>query len=548
MRDNTSRRLRAGAGCLLVVALSTIGCDKTTTPAPIPATSSVPIPPSGPLEKLEAPAEVVAFGGVSKTSAWLQRLGALLAKAKVPLDARVIQSTIKHELGLRSAAAVDLEKPLRVALVTGEGTAIDTIVMVGLRSEEQLVTALPENRQFDTEAGLWTYGGQDARYLLLFGKVAAIARRPGLLQRHRDFLLRLYGSDTGPQLRMKIQPGEPMARYRQALLALSSKRRSALERSLVPALEASAEFSELVVDLEAEPTGLRIQAKARATPASDLSKSLSELEGGKLRLLERLSAGTTAALGLRIPASLRAAWMATLSNLGSMAFIKKDTQTDAGEALRQFWSASDGELTVMLEPRAGEHGAGVTSLIGTKDAPKTRAAVKALLEIGRRHTGIEHQFNAYRVGKHPVHRVRLDTSKPEHRSFAPWAPVLNYDMAITDEAVIMAYGDGGDGAMTSWLATPTKAEARQGSFARHAASLGQAGKDPFFVAFLSPLRSLAALRWPGFTALSKLAKGIAHSPTQLMVCAAVHDGVLLIAADAPAAQLTEIATLAAARP
>jgi len=65
---------------------------------------------------------------------------------------------------------------------------------------------------------------------------------------------------------------------------------------------------------------------------------------------------------------------------------------------------------------------------------------------------------------------------------------------------------------------------------------------------VSPLRSLAALRWPGFTALSNLAKGIAHSPTQLMVCAAVRDGVLLIAADAPAAQLTEIAALVAARP
>ena len=395
MRDNTSRRLRAGAGYLLVVALSTIGCEKSTAPAPIPAASSVAIPPSGPLEKLDAPAEVMAFGGVSKTNAWLQRLSALLAKAKVPLDARVVQSTIKHELGLRSAGAVDLNQPLRVALLTGEGTSLDTIVMVGLKSEEQLVTTLPENRRFDTEAGVWTYGGQDARYLILFGKVAAIARRPGLLQRHRDFLLRLYGSDTGPQLRMKIQPGEPMARYRQALLALSSKRRSALERSLGPALKASAELSELLIDLEAEPTGLRVQAKARATPASDLSKSLSELEGGKLRLLERLSARTTAAVTLRIPASLRAAWMAALSNLGSTAFDKK---TGVGEALRQFWSAGNGELTVMLEPRAGDHGAGVTSLIGTKDAPKTRAAVKALLEVGRRHTGIEHQFNAYRVG------------------------------------------------------------------------------------------------------------------------------------------------------
>jgi hypothetical protein len=312
------------------------------------------------------------------------------------------------------------------------------------------------------------------------------------------------------------------------------------------AVQVADDIAEIVIDIVAKASALRIDLSLQAQAGSDLQRTITGLEKRKLRLLERIPPDATMGATLTLSPALRERWIDALSSLAAARTADEKTRPEALAALRRFWSASNGELAVLLETRAGDHGAGLVSLVGTQNPSDMAAAVKQLMKAGDEH--VDHQFSAYRVGKHEVHRVTIDASEKNNPKTSRWQPMLSYDMAVTSDTVIMIYGAGAEASMTRWLTTPAKTSQRPAAVVEPNARFGDAHRDAFMVAFASPAKALAAIRWPALAAISEAARRVTHSSTRAVLSAASRDQALLMRLHVPAAQFNELAALAAARP
>ena len=121
--------------------------------------------------------------------------------------------------------------------------------LFGVVSDKRLRSSLAGKSVKDDEHGIVRYGNLSPKFVMPLGRFAAFSRSKKLLTEHRDFLIKLYGAQTGPSLRTHIAGTKKLQRYVRLASTKARSRLGGAERAIEALSSVAEDVDSLLLDI-----------------------------------------------------------------------------------------------------------------------------------------------------------------------------------------------------------------------------------------------------------------------------------------------------------
>jgi hypothetical protein len=561
MRANPRKPLLLAS---LALGLYFSGCDKKdekknqTAPA-VSATKdkeNKEIAATGALEKLAAPAGIMAFGGADSPEALITSVAAAMGQAGAMLTPQLAAAGLAKDFSLQEGA-IDLSKPAR--FVVADPKTFKEPVLLAFTAKggrEGVEKALPADKKKDDAGNAYSYtAGSKTAYLNFVADWAVISRDKDVFAKNGDFVKQLLGAKTtapvaavvsvknlvdkfGPEIeqglakigQMPAQPGVNPEQLAAMMQGMASMARDA---------------DTVVVSASAPDKGFVMTIDARAKTGTDLAKTAESATAGKLALLSKLPKDAAFAFAMSMDTDKVSPLMKSL-----MQWSMKATFAGAGEKIgaltESFMKACNGEFAFAgYKPSAGEDFA-MVSLTGVRDA----AAIKKGWQAVYKDPAVAENFkkigmeltvkpDAYKVGAVSVttQETKFTGKHPSQAQMqALFGGGINSHYAVSTDLAIVAMAKDPKPVLEAWLGG--KVDGGFDQTPGFGKAKGRAADNAFVIGYGSIGGVLSALRIPGAPQLPPGDDGMAFS-------AGAKDGALRLVIDIPAGQVQQIVALGA---
>lgn len=563
---------------LLIVAVWGVGCADDT-PNEQAAESAVPpqeIVPTGTIEQLVAPENVVAFGGANDVNGTLSKLqGFIAGAAPGPATPGVAAKGLQTNFRLTNTDWLDLQQPVRFAIVDPTGNVIPFVFAVAISDRAAMAEALPKDKTEDDHGNAFSYraGVGKVAYLNVIDDFAVFSMARDIFPTSRPFLVRLLGATvpnqitlvaSGKNARASFQPELDLAasRAREALAKAREREGAALpanapvDKMIDALLRAADDIDTVIVSVDAPKRSAQIAIRMRPATDSSLGATLRTLTGRNNNLFKRLPRETPFAFGASIDPKAAGGFTKDLVQWSLQLSIPGvDIPADYDAAASDYWNATNGELAFAIHEVPTAEGLRLTALAGIRDAPAARTALrklgglygeKALIahykKLGRKLT---FKQAAYKIGGVEVDTItsELIQGKPSAGGGALFKDIASSHSAITADVQVVAFGGDAKAAMSAWLEgkVPGGFDASVGM--RRAEE--KAAAEHFALAFVSPMQLAKSTLFKGRSPLRALAT-LAMPKTGISLSVGAKEGELNVVVDVPVEQAQAIAQYLAA--
>lgn len=532
---------------------------------------------SAPLEGIQAPADVLAYGGTAPLNTLLGALSALATTAGLPVPPLEAQFglAIKAELNLKDEKVVDLKRSLRFAVLNPKLHAAEPVaLLLGATSKDAFIAALPDDKKTGDEGNAYSYlrfpGSSQAIYVNFILDSVVVTRDKTIYPRYRDFLERLAMADIDRAAGVIVALRNLAPIYGTdldaALAEVKKNARAAV--ATIPGAERQAwmidaftdgvgrwarELDDVRILLDTPADGLRAQVSFTPRANTELQKTFASLKGaGTGALLDRMPADAPFFLWLDVaPAKLQAiSEKVAAMTVGAM--LKGDTAKKAeyDQAMVDALSAMSGEFVVAAHGPTKGDGLALSSIFGVTDAEKARKAQTKLssvyLEPGAveyyKKVGLEVDMKAaaYTVGDVAVSvfTTKIGDTNPQLAAMRDGlAELLTQHVAIGKDAGVMAVGTDARPTVEALLGGSLKGGLRTAP--GPARALKQAAPNPIAILYLSPIELARRVRLGGMNPLTQMLTGI-ESTTGLGLSLGTEAGALQLVVDLPVEQMQKI--------
>ena len=569
--------------CVAAALLATNGCgkdDKTSSEkaANDAEVALVPTVPdtalvAGKLADVAAPADVLAFGG-------LRNIDQIVAKVQsiAPGGAQATPSiapAIAQKLGLKGGAALDLSKPVRLAMFDPRGKERSAFVFA-VKSREALVESLPATKKVDEQGNAYGYGRASDAFLNFVGDFAVFTHAADTFANHRDFFARFAGADLPEELAVRVRVKALMdavgGELAQGLAELERLlRQQAPNAGDSRAAAGVAGFAKELLGFakdvdEATVTaslaeGILGKIVLRPIGGSPGAAAFADLAGRPHQLYARYPAGSPFVASFSGDPDKALGIVETLSQLAiDTAPYAQATRDKLLELNRRFVAASSGEFAIAAHPVTGTEGLALTGVVGLRDAAEMRRVTDGLADILKdpsmvatyEKVGAKLVFekHAYKVGDvwFDTSEVKLDADKVEQLGpqGAFVAGLFQMHFGIGKDAAYFGYGRDAKAALEALVGgkLPPGLDKDEGVVR----AFSHAAPQAFALLYVKPIDVVRALAGvvPGERS-KRLLDGLAllpSSPKGVSLALGVDDGALVATLDLPAEQLAAIAQLA----
>ncbi len=461
---------------VLVLALgaSVFACEEKKPSPPVASASAEAAKPPEPIAKhaladLVSPPDVVLFGGIeslAKVGDPISDMAAVVNPGGPKLSSQ-IPKIAAETLGLGAADGLDLDKPIRIAILDpkkhnrGFG-----VFLFHVKSETTLLETAPPNKAINDQGNGYGWDIPGGRvYLNLVGDVAVFTMEPATFTQNQAFLkelsvatgpagatfiaraaniVALYGGDMEQALAsMKTQQSAQSGPAAQAL--------GNVIRLDEGALAALKELDTVTISLRPSDDGLIMSygLKPRSgTPLESTFKSLKPKPANALlaRFPKDTPAYFAASLSPDSMQSMKSAmkWMLSLS-----------LPPEQAERFTASWSdlvaASTGDFVV--GGFKGKDGFSFGGMSGITDAAKAHSAQSAMLKMyddpalktALETAGVKATVKekAYKIGEFDVSTTKSELKNMPPGAAAALSTFLETHMMITQDAALVASGPNG---------------------------------------------------------------------------------------------------------
>lgn len=572
MRDNRSRRIGALVVLATSLTLGAVGCDDDDkSDVGVEAKKTEEVAPSGPIDQLAAPAEVVAYGGSDSLESFAKKAGAVAGPmGAATINAPLMAKGLAKTLGLKNESAIALDKPTRFAVVDPKKLDEPLVFLVTMTKKEELMALLPPKTTKDEGGNAIAYDSPEAKriYLNFLDDFAVFAQDKELFGKHKAFLAKLAGSTVSNEAAIVMSVANGSKIYESELTDAVKQAEQALQQSPNPALggdgmkkmaqwfaSTAKEMDKLVIRLDGVSDGGKLTFDLLPKEGTDLKKTFVALGGQKLELLDEVPAQAPLAMVTAVDPDKGGELTQSLTAWSLQLSLGDDVDQKYLDAMDRYFEATTGQMAFAAHQVPGVEGLRFSGLIGVRDAEKAREAQSVLRELYAKEKfkntyeqlGMTMAFtpSAYKVGDVPVDRVeaKLEDSGGQanlKQTLGPTAALfgdlMNTHVALAEPLGVMAYGQDGKSVIEAWLGDKVA-----GGFDKAPGvvrSVKHAPKGLFLLVYGEPMRLTSALGMP-------TARG-AQLPVDsgLAVMAGADDGKLHVVLDLPTEQVAALMSMA----
>jgi hypothetical protein len=573
MCDNTSRRGRFGWLVLLTAALglSAAGCKDDKKPdVEVAASKTKEVAPSGPMEKLTAPENVVVYGG-SESLASLTKKIALIGGpvAAATMNSAAIGQGLANSLALKDSSALALDKPFRFAIIDPKKSPEPMVTLVSTTGMDKLVAALPAGHKKDEAGNAYSYTAKGKTlYLNFIDDFAVFSYQPAVFGANKAFLIKLAGATPGSDGAAVLAVAHSTKIYADELKQIVKDAEKAIPSSPgMPMAGAgigkmaewfantAGEMDRIVVRLDGLADGGKLGFEVVPKEGSELKKTFGALGTQKLELLDKIPADAPLAFAMAMDPDVGGELTQSLTAWSLQLSLGEDVDEKYVTAMNEYFKATSGQMMFAAHSVPGVEGLRFSGLMGIRDADKARASQTTLRELYDREAfkktyadmGLSMTFkpNAYKVGDVPVDRVeaKLDDTAGDANlkqtlgpSAALFGDMMNSHVALASPLGVIAYGEDGKSVIEAWLGGKVP-----GGFAKAPGvvrALQNAAPGLFMVMYGAPLDVMQAM---------KLGAPMPNAPSSkngLALTAGAKGGSVHIVLDLPTEQVTALMSMA----
>lgn len=450
---------------LLAALVALAGCgddEKKPEEKKVEATPKKELVSSGPVEKLSAPAGVIAFGGAKDLQAATKNLEGVF-------DASMITEQVKGALAL---SKLELNKPMRFMLAdpkkNSEGALIFALDLGGKAGAE---AALPKKRKADDEGNAYSYSDPAGQkiFVNIVEPFAVFTRSKDAFSKNKEFFSKVLGAEVKGGATAIISVVNAQAVFKEEIDQTFEQMGKGpptpglapgqLEGMMGGFRDALKEVDTLSVTLDAVEGGSIANVVATPKGDSELHKSLASLKALPLDYLSKIPAKTIAgaAFGMKPEMGGLAEKIFTWSMRTSLG-IDDDKRL---EEVKAYWKASTGEMAMAYTEVADTEGPQLTTVAGITDAEKARTYLDAFMEVYKEKAfndrmgalGLSYTVkkDAYEVDGTKVSIVETKVDPKKNPGAAMLGALTQQHSAITDDLQVMAMGKEAKKVVTAWL-------------------------------------------------------------------------------------------------
>ena len=558
--------LRVAALGLLVAAA---GCNdkpkdgtdkdgkKAPDSKPVAAVTAAPV-----AKAIEAPAAVLAYGGLNNAMATAQALSGLAKQVMPeapPLD-QMLGPVVQQEFKLKDAKVLDLTKPVRFAIFDQKqfGRAPEAL-MVGITTPEAFAAALPATQKKDDQGNAYSYlKYEGARQPVFVNFTDGFV----VITRHKAFFSALAGVVLPEQGAVHVEMEHVMALRGDLFTRNLADMRAAMAQAgeatqmggqmdsakrMIDWIEGAAkEVQQASLILALRPDGLKLDMRMQPKAGSALSKAIGAFKGtGRSGLLAKLPATAPVFAVFDFDTTQANA----LEAFNKAFVIEPVFGGDAAkakvylDAMSNYMKGMDGQMVMGAMP--SPTGMQMTSVFGVKDAKALRAAQQTMVGMYTdpvasayyAKMGIKMQMEpaAYTVAGVPVDIVRTTMTNlpPEAAGMMGFVgDFMVQHIAIGDDLGVMGYGEAGKAQVEAQLnkKAPGGLEA-QASVKR---AIKEAAPGFAMLAWVNPIALAKSVKLGGMNPLAGMLADI-NSTSGLAISAGISNGGVQLMLDVPIA-------------
>jgi hypothetical protein len=532
---------------------------------------------SAPLEGIQAPADVLAYGGTAPLNTLLGALSGLATTAGLPVPPLEAQFglAIKAELNLKDEKVVDLKRSMRFAVLNPKLHAAEPVaLLLGATSKDAFIAALPDDKKTGDEGNAYSYlrfpGSSQAIYVNFILDTVVVTRDKTIYPRYRDFLERLAMADIDRAAGVIIALRNLAAIYGTdldaALAEVKKNARAAV--STIPGADRQAwmidaftdgvgrwtrELDDVRILLDTPADGLRAQVSFSPRANTELQKTFASLKGTSSgALLDRLPADAPFFLWMDVaPAKLQAiSEKVAAMTVGAMLKADPAKKAEYDQAMVDALSVMSGEFALAAHAPLKGDGLSLSSIFGVTDSEKARKAQTKLssvyLEPGAieyyKKVGLEVDMKAaaYMVGDVPVgvFTTKIGDTNPQLAAMRDGlTELLTQHVAIGKDVGVLAIGTDARPTVEAMLGGSLKGGLRAAP--GPARALKQAAPNPIAILYLSPIELARRVRLGGMNPVAPMLAGI-ESTTGIGLSLGTEAGALQMVIDLPVEQMQKI--------
>lgn len=577
MRDNRSRWGRRWTRALLVLALASggavAGCDDDKKPDGVEPTKAQEVAPSGPIDELEAPTEVVTFGGSDSLVSLANKIGAVGG----PMGAAAVNPAMMGKgmaktFGLKNDGAFALDKPFRFAMVDPKNLAEPLVLVVSMTKKEDLVALLPPAHKKDDAGNAISYPVDgETVYLNFIDDFAVFSQNQEIFAKQKAFLVKLAGAKVPNEGVAVVSASNATKMYAKELAEAVTEAEQALAnqpgmpmggdgmKKMAQWFATTAkELDRVVVRVDGVEDGGKLTFDLVPKEGSELKKTFGALGKQKLELLDEVPADAPIAMVAAIDPNATGELTQSLTAWSLQLSLGDEVDEELTRAMDDYWKASTGQMAFAAHQVPNVEGLRFSGVFGVRDAEKARAAQKVLRGIYERDSfkktydemGVAMSFTpeAYRVGDVPVARVsaKLDDAAGDANlrsalgpTAALFSDLMNTHVAIAEPLGVMAYGQDGRSVVEAWLGgdMPGGLDAAPGMVR----ALKHAAPGLFMVIYGKPLEVMKAMGVSSPQGQQAAGQG---GDSGLALSAGADEGGLHVVLDLPTTQVAALVSAA----
>jgi len=555
-----------------LMGMTVAGCDDDDKPEGVAPTKAQEVAPSGPIDELKAPAEVISFGGSDSLTSLADKIGAVGGPmGAAALNPSMISKGLAKSFGLKNDSAFALDKPFRFAVVEPKKLKEPLVVVVSMTKKDDLSGLLPPTQKKDDAGNAISYpvDGKTV-YLNFVDQFAVFTQDAALFAKHKPFLVKLAGAKVSNEGVAVISATNATKMYDKELTDAVAEAESALEKQ--PGMpmggdgmkkmarwmaSTTKELDRLVIRLDGLADGGKLSFDLVPKEGTELKKTFASLGGQKLELLDEVPADAPLAMVAALDPDQTGELTRSLTAWSLQLSLGDEVDEEITKAMEDYWQASTGQVAFAAHQVPNVEGLRFSALFGVRDAEKARAAQKVMRGVYEREAfkktyqdmGVTMSFtpDAYKVGDVPVDRVeaKLDPSAGKanlQQALGPTASLfsdmMNTHVAIASPLGVMAYGQDGKAVIEAWLGgdMPGGLDEAPGMVR----ALKNAAPGMFMVLYARPLEIMKAM-------------GVTPPPGQpapqggdsaLALTAGAKDGTLHVVLDLPTSQVAALMSAA----
>ncbi|MBW2524119.1 MAG: hypothetical protein JRI23_08085 [Deltaproteobacteria bacterium] len=560
-----------------------LGCDDADKKPAVTSTAAATekpkakVAPSGGIADLQAPPEVVAFGGTESFQKLITDVGKLagsMAPGAVPPPA-MLTKELSTMLKLKNADAVDFSKTARFVLLDPKKHDNPLALILGTKGKDQMVASLPDDKKEKDEGNAYSWTTQSGKtaYLNFIDDFAVVSPSKDIFPSNKAFIekvlgaklpapvaivgsmvnvMKLYGTDLDQginQAKEQMKQGAAAAPGGAGAQAAQMQSVGAMFDWFADTMK---ELDKVVLTGRIPEDGALVSLKLYPKKGTELEKVFKLLGKRPLDLLAKLPADSPAFFAMNLDPDKAGdltkklvQWSLTMG-MGGQEVPEKYVQ-----GMSDYWKATNGQFVLAAHKALEGEGMSLTGLMGLRDADKARASMKLIAEMYKEPSvsetykkmgmTIEYKDEAYKIGDVPVatQQVKFDKSMAALGPMAPMLADLMYThTAMAEDLGYIAYGKDAKSGLEAFMGGKVAGGLDKAPGVVRA--MKNAAPGTFFLFYAEPVDVAKGIHLGGQNPLKQQLAGVPESTTGMCVSGGAKDGIVDVTFDVPTSEAKSV--------